>query len=205
MQQKAQIIATLLHKPDLIVIDEPFAGLDPVNTRLVIQILEEQQQAGKTIIMSTHQMYQVEALCDRIVLINKGEVVLYGGVDDIKHRFAGNALVIEGRGIGNTSGTGSTSSTGSTELDFSQLPGVIDAHRENHTWRLALAIGTDPQTVFRAIAARTDVKIERFELAEASLDDIFIQVVGGSPGDTIKNANNGLSRDSSPSTEVPHA
>ena len=204
MQQKAQIIATFLHKPDLIVIDEPFAGLDPVNTRLVKQILEEQQQDGKAIIMSTHQMYQVEALCDRIVLINKGEVVLYGGVDDIKHRFAGNALVIEGRRTSSL-GTGSPGGTGSSELDFSQMPGVLEAHRENHTWRLALAPGTDPQTVFRAIAARPDVKIERFELAEASLDDIFIQVVGGSPNEAGLKADNDLTTEQSSFKEDPHA
>jgi len=98
MQQKAQLIATLLHDPDLIVADEPFAGLDPVNTRLVKQILEEQRQAGKSILMSTHQMYQVEALCDRIVLIAEGRSVLYGAVDEIKGSFAGNAVVIEGQG-----------------------------------------------------------------------------------------------------------
>jgi len=92
MQQKAQLIATLLHDPDLIVVDEPFAGLDPVNTRLVNEIMEEQRQAGKTILMSTHQMYQVEALCNRIVLINRGRAVLYGEVDQIRHDFAGNAI-----------------------------------------------------------------------------------------------------------------
>jgi len=159
MQQKAQIITTLLHDPDLIVADEPFAGLDPVNTRLVKQILEEQRQAGKSILMSTHQMYQVEALCDRIVLIDEGRAVLYGAVDEIKRSFAGNAVVIEGLG------------------DFSHIPGVLETRKHNDTWHLALEIGTDPQAVFRTLAARENVKIERFELAEPSLDDIFINVV----------------------------
>ncbi len=98
MQQKAQVIATLLHEPDLIVIDEPFSGLDPVNTRLVEDIIREQQAAGKTIIMSTHQMHQVEALCSRIALIDKGRTVLYGEVDQIKRNFAGNAVTITGQG-----------------------------------------------------------------------------------------------------------
>ena len=84
MQQKAQLIATLLHEPELIVVDEPFQGLDPVNTRLIQQIFEEQRRAGKCILMSTHQMYQVEALCDRIVLINAGRTVLYGQVAEIR-------------------------------------------------------------------------------------------------------------------------
>jgi ABC-2 type transport system ATP-binding protein len=160
MQQKAQIIATLLHDPDLIVIDEPFSGLDPVNTRLVKQILEEQRQAGKSILMSTHQMYQVEALCNRIVLIDEGRTVLYGALDEIKRDFTGNAIVLEGQG------------------DFAGIPGVLEVRRENGVWHMALEVGTDPQAVFRTLAGRQNVKIERFELAEPSLDDIFIRVVG---------------------------
>jgi len=159
MQQKAQIIATLLHEPDLIVIDEPFAALDPVNTRLVKQILAEQQAAGKTIIMSTHQMYQVEALCDRIVLIDRGETVLYGLVHEIKRNFAGNALELEG--VGN----------------FAQVPGVLESRKENGAWHMALEVGADPQLVLRDLANRPDTRIERFELAEPSLDDIFVNVV----------------------------
>lgn len=159
MQQKAQLIATLLHEPDLIVIDEPFTALDPVNTRLVKQVLAEQQAAGKTIIMSTHQMYQVEALCDRIVLIDRGQTVLYGLVHEIKRNFAGNALELEG--VGN----------------FSQVPGVLESRKENGAWHMALAVGTDPQLVLRDLANRPDTRIERFELAEPSLDDIFVNVV----------------------------
>jgi ABC-2 type transport system ATP-binding protein len=161
MQQKAQLIATLIHDPDLIVVDEPFSGLDPVNTRLVNEIMEEQRQAGKTILMSTHQMYQVEALCNRIVLINGGRAVLYGEVDQIRHDFAGNAIVVEGQG------------------DFTGLPGVLEVRRQNGEWRLALAPGTEPQEVLRALAAREDARIERFEIAEPSLDDIFVSVVQG--------------------------
>ena len=168
MQQKAQIIATLLHEPDLIVIDEPFSGLDPVSTRLIKQIFEEQRQAGKSILMSTHQMYQVEALCDRIVLIDEGRTVLYGSVHEVKRNFAGNAVAIEGQG------------------DFDQIPGVLETRRENGTWHLALEVGTDPQAVFRALATRGNVRIERFELAEPSLDDIFVQVV--SDRDSVEGA-----------------
>jgi len=159
MQQKAQLIATLLHNPDLIVVDEPFANLDPVNTRLALEILEEQRQAGKAIIMSTHLMFQVEAMCNRIVLIDRGKSVLYGEVDQIKRDFATDAILVEGQG------------------DFQGLPGVLDVRQENSHWRLALAPGAEPQTVFRALAGRDGVKIERFELAEPSLDDIFVAVV----------------------------
>ncbi len=161
MQQKAQLIATLLHDPDIIIVDEPFSGLDPVNTRLAKDIIEEQRQAGKTIIMSTHQMYQVEALCQRIVLINNGRTVLYGQVEDIKRNFAGNAIELEGQG------------------SFAEIPGVLEVRSENGTYHLALDIGTDPQSVFRILANRPDIKIERFEIAEPSLDDIFVTVVKG--------------------------
>ena len=161
MQQKAQLIATLLHDPDLIIVDEPFAGLDPVNTRLVKEIIEEQRRAGKAIIMSTHQMHQVEALCSRIVLINNGEAVLYGEVDQIRRQFAGNAVMLSGQG------------------DFAGLPGVLEARQQNGDWHLALAVGVSPQEVLRALALRDDIKLERFEIAEPSLEDIFVTVVRG--------------------------
>jgi ABC-2 type transport system ATP-binding protein len=161
MQQKAQIIATLLHEPQLIIMDEPFSGLDPVNTRLVKEIFEEQRAAGRSILMSTHQMYQVEALCDRIVLIHNGCSVLYGPVEQIKHNFAGNAIALEGYG------------------DFSDVPGVLEVRRRNGSWQMTLERGADPQDVFRNLAAREEVKIARFEVAEPSLDDIFVSVVGG--------------------------
>jgi ABC-2 type transport system ATP-binding protein len=161
MQQKAQIIATLIHEPDLIVVDEPFSGLDPVNTRLVQDIIVEQCRAGKTIIMSTHQMHQVEAMCSRIVLIDHGHTMLYGKVDEIKRRFAGNAVIVEG------------------QMDITQIPGVLQAREQNGGWHLALAPSTSPQDVLRALASRPEGKIDRFEIAEASLDDIFITVVKG--------------------------
>ena len=159
MQQKAQLIATLLHDPDLIIVDEPFSGLDPVNTRLVKDIMEEQRQAGKTIIMSTHQMYQVEALCNRIVLINQGKTVLYGKVEEIKRNFAGNAVVVEGQG------------------DFSHVPGVLETRQQNGSWHMALETGTSPQSVLRSLALDEGIQLDHFEISEPSLDDIFVSVV----------------------------
>jgi len=164
MQQKAQIIATLVHDPDLIIVDEPFAGLDPVNTRLVKAILQELRDQGKTVMMSTHQMHQVEALCDRIILINRGQVVLDGRVDEVKRRFAGNAVIVAGRG------------------DFASLPGVLRAERQDSVWTLTLAPGTTPQAVMRLLAERDDLLVERFEVALPSLDDIFVTVVAGEQG-----------------------
>jgi ABC-2 type transport system ATP-binding protein len=159
MQQKAQLIATLLHEPELIVVDEPFSGLDPVNTRLVKEILEEQRQAGRTIIMSNHQMHQVEELCTRIVLINRGRSVLYGKVSEIKRNFAGHAVTVQGHG------------------DFENLPGVLQVHRENGSWQIGLKPGISPQEIFRTLATRDDMSIERFEISEPSLEDIFVLTV----------------------------
>lgn len=159
MQQKAQFIATLIHDPDLIVVDEPFSGLDPVNTRLTKQIILEQSKAGKTIIMSTHQMHQVEAMCNRIVLINEGRTVLYGEVDKIKRKFAGNAVIVKGQG------------------DFNMIPGVLEIRRENSEFHLLLDSVTTAQDAFRYLASRDDFNIDRFEIAEPSLEDVFISVV----------------------------
>lgn len=170
MQQKAQFIATLIHEPDLIIVDEPFSGLDPVNTRLVKDIILEQIDLGKTVIMSTHQMYQVEALCNRIVLINNGVSVLYGRVNQIKKNFAGNAVVVEGTG------------------DFSGIPGVLDVRTHNGEIHLPLEPGTSPQDVFKYLAGKPDIRIDRFEISEPSLDDIFISVVSD---DNLVNNNHG--------------
>ncbi len=161
MQQKAQLIVALVHEPDLIVVDEPFSGLDPVNTRLIKDIIEEQRQAGRTIIMSTHQMHQVEALCNRIVLIDHGRSVLYGEVDQIKRSFAGNAVRVDGQG------------------EFEHLPGVLQTRRTNGSVQLTLEPGTSPQDIFRDLARMDNIRIERFEIAEPSLDDIFISIVQG--------------------------
>jgi ABC-2 type transport system ATP-binding protein len=172
MQQKAQLIATLVHEPDLIVVDEPFAGLDPVNTRLVKDIMEEERQAGRAIVMSTHQMHQVETLCNRIVLINRGRSVLYGDVDQIKREYRGNAVLIEGEG------------------ELPSLPGVLEIGRganganngganggSQRVWHVALAAGTTPQDLFRSLAQQTAFQVERFEIAEPSLEEIFVSVV----------------------------
>jgi ABC-2 type transport system ATP-binding protein len=161
MQQKAQFIATLIHDPDLIVVDEPFSGLDPVNTRLVKKIIMEQCEAGKTIIMSTHQMHQVEAMCNRIVLINEGRTVLYGEVEKIKRDFTGNEVTIKGSG------------------NLDGIPGVLEIRGENDEYHLILDGETSPQSIFRVLAQRNDLNIEKFEISEPSLEDVFISVIQG--------------------------
>jgi ABC-2 type transport system ATP-binding protein len=161
MQQKAQIIATLLHQPDLVIIDEPFSGLDPVNTRTVKDLLLELHRQKVTIIMSTHQMHQVEELCDRILLINRGKVMLYGGLEQIRRQYAGNAVLVRaGKPLPPA------------------LPGVLDLAAHNSASRLTLSPGFSPQDLLRNLV-NLDIPLEQFEIAVPTLDEIFIRVVKG--------------------------
>jgi ABC-2 type transport system ATP-binding protein len=163
MQQKAQIITTLLHRPELIIVDEPFSGLDPVNTQMVIDLLREECDRGATILLCSHQMHQVEALCDRLVLIDHGQVMLYGRLDEIRRRYAGNAVEVR---------------TLEGHPDYASLPGVSSVEQHNSTTRLTLGAGISPQEVLKALVAQ-DVFVEQFEVAMPTLDEIFIQVVQG--------------------------
>jgi ABC-2 type transport system ATP-binding protein len=161
MQQKAQIIATLLHQPDLVIIDEPFSGLDPVNTQVVKDLLLELHSQEVTIIMSTHQMHQVEELCDRILLINQGKVMLYGDLEQIRRQYAGNAVLVR------------------TEKPLPVgLPGVMHLADHNSASRLTLSPGVSPQDVLRRLVD-LDIPLEQFEIAVPTLDEIFIRVVKG--------------------------
>jgi len=163
MHQKAQFIVTVLHDPDLIIVDEPFSGLDPVNTELIRNMLLDLRHEGKAIIMSTHQMHQVEAMCDRIVLIHRGRVVLSGAVQEVRRRFAGNTVEVSGQG------------------PFEQLPEIVHAQHHNGIWRLTLGESTTAQQLFRELALHEDITIEHFSVALPSLHEIFIQIVGEEP------------------------
>jgi ABC-2 type transport system ATP-binding protein len=171
MQQKAQIIVTLLHQPELLIIDEPFSGLDPVNTQMVKELLRDLHNQGVTILMSTHQMHQVEELCERIVLINVGEVVLYGDLSDIRRRFAGHAVQVR-------AGAGSDGRSLTPE-DYARLvPGVERVEANNSTVRLTLSHQVSEQDVLRALVTQ-GIPLEAFEIAAPTLDEIFIHVVQG--------------------------
>ncbi len=159
MQQKAQLITTLIHQPELVIIDEPFSGLDPINTQMVKDLLREQRDKGVTILMSTHQMHQVEELCDRIVLIDHGRTLLYGGLDDIRHQFSGHAVIVR------------------SPNDLPALPGVEHVEKHNSSaYRLNLATSTNTQDVLRMLVER-GIQVEQFEIAAPTLDEIFINVV----------------------------
>jgi ABC-2 type transport system ATP-binding protein len=159
MQQKAQLITTLIHEPELVIIDEPFSGLDPINTQMVKDLLREQRDKGVTILMSTHQMHQVEELCDRIVLIDHGRTLLYGNLDDIRRQFSGHAVIVR------------------TPNDLPALPGVDRVEQHNSSaHRLNLAPSTNTQDVLRMLVER-GIQVDQFEIAGPTLDEIFINVV----------------------------
>jgi len=158
MQQKAQIINTLLHQPELIIIDEPFTALDPLNLELVKDVMEELRDQGVTIIMSTHQMQQVEELCDRILLINDGKNLLYGDLANIRKRFSGHALIVRTAG------------------KLPELAGVKEISRHNGDFKLTLMDDTTPQGVLKTLTTG-DVILEKFEIAVPTLSEIFIRVV----------------------------
>jgi len=160
MQQKAQIIATLLHEPELVIIDEPFSGLDPVNTLMVKDLLIELHRKGVTVLMSTHQMHQVEELCDRILLIDHGRPVLYGDLDGIRKQYAGNAVLVRSPG------------------DLPEISGASLLEQRNGLSRLALSPQVTPQQVLRYLIDQ-GVILEQFEIARPTLDEIFIRVVQG--------------------------
>lgn len=161
MQQKAQIIATIIHRPEVLIIDEPFSGLDPVNTQMVKDLLRDLHAGGATIIMSTHQMHQVEELCERIVLIHHGRVMLYGALEEIRKRFSGGAVMVR-------------APHGAQGL--AELPGVLTVERANGGHRLTLADTTTPRDLLRALAL-SDLPVEGFEVDTPTLDEIFIKVV----------------------------
>jgi ABC-2 type transport system ATP-binding protein len=160
MQQKAQVIATLLHQPELLIVDEPFAGLDPVNTQMIKDLLREQREAGVTVVLCSHQMHLVEELCDRIVLIDHGRVMLYGALDEVRKKFSGNALLVR------------------ADRELPALPGVERVEPVNGAVKLHLAQGAKPQEILRSLVAQ-NIALEQFEISVPTLDEIFIRVVQG--------------------------
>jgi len=161
MQQKAQLITALVHDPELIIIDEPFSALDPVNTQMVKDLLREQRALGKTIVMCTHQMHQVEELCDRIVLINRGQSVLYGNLSEIQKSFSGNDIHLR------------------TQMEIPvNIPGVNEIKQENshYDYRIHLEKNITPQEFLKTLISR-DINVDLFEIYQPSLDEIFIQIV----------------------------
>jgi ABC-2 type transport system ATP-binding protein len=159
MQQKIQLIAAINHDPQLIILDEPFSGLDPVNMKLVKDLIVDLSREGKTILISTHMMDQVERMCERIFMIHHGKGVLYGSVAEIKSRYGKNTIFLEFEG------------------ELKNIAGVKKISHSGNYAELVLEPGADTRDILKIIAG--EVRVNKFEVSAPSLNEIFIQVVEG--------------------------
>jgi ABC-2 type transport system ATP-binding protein len=159
MSQIIQFIVTIIHDPQLVILDEPFSGLDPVNTDFLKKMVLNLKDQGKAVILSAHQMNQVEEMCDRILMINNGRAVLYGNLKEIKAQYASNSVMVNITG----------------EID--RIPGVIEKRPHRDYQELILDGKTTPQQVLSRLMSQ-GVIINRFEIATPSLNEIFLRVVG---------------------------
>ena len=158
MQQKLQLCCALIGDPRMLILDEPFTGLDPINVQLIEEILHERRAAGTTVLLSTHQMDKVEEVCDRALMINRGRMVLYGPVREIRRKYADHAVMVR------------------TEDPVDGLPGVRAVESANGERKLVLEASATPQAVLLAMMDR-QVRLESFSVATLPLEDIFVKVV----------------------------
>jgi ABC-2 type transport system ATP-binding protein len=159
MSQKVQIASILMSDPEICVLDEPTTGLDPVNVHLVQDLLVDRRRNGRTTILSTHHMSQVEALCDRVALINQGRLMVYGEVDDVRRRYSLPEIRVQARGA------------------LPAIPAIASAIDEGDgCWRVLLSDGAPPNEVLSALI-RSGAVIDRFEPLLAPMEDIFVRVV----------------------------
>jgi ABC-2 type transport system ATP-binding protein len=159
MSQKVQIASVLMTDPDICVLDEPTTGLDPVNVHLVQDLLLERRKNGRTTILSTHHMNQVEALCDRVALINNGRLMVYGEIDEVRRRYSLPEVRVHAVG------------------PLPQAPMITGRTEESEgVWRLRLADGAEPCDALSALVA-AGARINRFQPLLAPMEDIFVRVV----------------------------
>src|SRR5436853_6488286 len=166
MQQKVQFISTMLHDPDLVILDEPFSGLDPVNAQVMKDTVLDLRRRGKTILFSTHIMEQAEKLCDELCIIARGRKLVDGALSDIKRTHGGHHLVI-----------GSDGSLGGAAQVFADKALVSKVDNYGQYAELELASGADPQQILQRLVT-SGARLSKFELQEASLHKIFIDLVG---------------------------
>jgi ABC-2 type transport system ATP-binding protein len=161
MSQKVQILSTLIHRPDLVILDEPFSGLDPVNVEVVRNLILDLKRRGRTVIFSTHVMEQAEQICDYLVLIDQGRAVLNGSLAEVKAQ-GDKGIIIDYDGDGDL---------------FTRLRGVRRINDAGKQAELILEDGTDPQTILAQLVGK--ITIRRFDTREPSLHEIFVRTVGG--------------------------
>lgn len=160
MSQKVQIASALLPEPEICVLDEPFSGLDPVNLRLVRDLIRARRDAGRTTVLSTHQMNEVEGLCDRIALIDHGRVLVYGTVSDVRRDHSLPQFLVR------------------TSSEPPGLPGVSTSRRTDGLWLLELKTFREPSDLLAELIER-GARVELFEPVLTSLEEIFVRVVTG--------------------------
>ena len=165
MHQKAQLIATILNDPDLLIIDEPFQGLDPVNADMLKGVVRAEKDRGAAVIMSTHDMGDAQTLCDRILLINHGKRLLYGTVEQVRDAFSDGAVEVSGTDIPRSA---------------EGLQSVTDINEVDGAVRYLIGEGATPQDLFRELAS-SGAEVDRFAVQAPSLDEIFIRTVAGDP------------------------
>lgn len=170
MQQKVQFVAAVIHEPDLLILDEVFSGLDPVNRKLMRALIDEQHRAGRTIIFSTHAMYEAEQLCDRVFMIHHGVKVLDATLGEIRDRFDPRTVIVEPMSRGN--GT-------RAELGLETVAGVREIRPTREGFEVHLESGADARAVMGAIVR--DAPVRRVELKRVTLEDVFISLVEGTP------------------------
>jgi ABC-2 type transport system ATP-binding protein len=163
-QQKIQFIAAILHNPDVLIMDEPFTGLDPVNVQLLKEAFLEMRDRGKTLIFSTHQMEQVEELCESIAIVDRGRVVVHGAVRDVKRDMGRRVVRL-------------ATADGGDAAWLEELDGVRIGRRREDYLELTVPTGTDPELILRSAIARGE-RVTRFEIADPSLEEVFIAHVG---------------------------
>ncbi len=166
MQQKVQFCTALIGEPRLLILDEPFTGLDPLNTQLFEEILAERRAAGATVLLSTHQMNKVEQLCDRALMINHGHMVLYGPVRELRARHAEHAVMLRCEGAPAAAGA----------VPPAGVTGVRSVEAVDGEWKLMLEPGATPQSVLRELCA-AGVPVVSFAVASPPLEDVFVKVV----------------------------
>ena len=160
MQQKIQFIATIVHDPDVLILDEPFSGLDPINVNLIRNFLVEFRAGGKTIVFSTHVLEQAEKLCDHICLITKSKKVLDGELKDLKRRFAGNVIRI---------------STDASREAVGAIPGVRSVASANGEYHVTLDDGVEPRSIVQTLFAKH--RVDAFSEKEPELEEIYLKAV----------------------------
>ena len=179
-QQKVQLIAAILHEPAVLIMDEPFVGLDPVNVALLKESFDEMRGRGSTLIFSTHQMETVEELCDAVALIDRGRLVLEGPIREVK-RSTGRRVVR--LGVEGPAGSGGPNGDGRSSLDWiSELRGVRLARPGNDYTELDIDRDVDPESVLRAALDR-GLRVTHFQIADPSIEQIFIERVGRPPSE----------------------